>query len=177
VNSSSGIHGRFADYYIRRVRQSNNDPFTGFLIDEGVPAEFDVMNPSNTTVFSFVQRAPEGSIIAGTQTAIEQLENWLLFQENWAEHSCSITVYVKEGEWTEVGAWVYRHFDKLTGISFLPYTEHTYKQAPYEAISKEKYEELLKIIPQEINIEKLIENEDGTTGAKELACVSGVCEI
>ena len=178
VDSSSGIHGRFAPFYIRRVRQSNNDPLTQMLKDQGVPSEADVMNPLKTTVFSFPIKSPAGATLANEQNAIQQLENWLKFQENWSEHSVSVTVYVKEHEWLEVGDWVYKHFDRITGISFLPYSEHTYQQAPYEDISEQEFIRLKAAFPK-VNFELLeaYEVEDTTEGAQTLACTAGGCEI
>jgi ribonucleoside-diphosphate reductase alpha chain len=178
VDSASGIHGRFAPYYIRRIRQANHDPLTQMLKDQGVPNEPEATNPLKTTVFSFPMKSPRGATLANNQTAIKQLENWLMFKKYWAEHSVSVTVYVKEHEWLEVGSWVYKHFDYLTGISFLPYSEHTYQQAPYEAINAIKYDKLVAEMP-EVDFSKLAEYEveDNTSGASELACVAGGCEI
>jgi len=177
TESGSGIHAWFSEYFIRRVRMSHKDPLTQLLIDQGVPNEVDVMNP-RSIVFSFPQKAPEGAVIAGQQTAIEQLENWLVLSKGYTEHNPSVTIYVKDHEWPEVGAWVYNNFDYIVGVSFLPYSEHNYKQAPYEAISKEKYEELLKQLPV-VDFSKLslYEIEDETTGSQTLACVAGGCEI
>lgn len=178
VDSASGIHGRFAPYYIRRVRQANHDPLTQMLKDQGVPNEPDVKNPAKTTVFSFPIKSPEGATLANEQTAIEQLENWLVFKKHWAEHSVSVTVYVKDHEWLDVGAWVYKHFDYLTGISFLPYSDHTYQQAPYEDITEEEYNNLVAAMPK-VDFNKLskYEAEDNTEGAQTLACTAGACEI
>jgi ribonucleoside-diphosphate reductase alpha chain len=178
VDSASGIHGRFAPYYIRRVRQANHDPLTQMLKDQGVPNEADVMNPLKTTVFGFPIKSPEGATLANEQTAIEQLENWLVFKKHWAEHSVSVTVYVKDHEWLDVGAWVYKHFDYVTGISFLPYSEHTYQQAPYEDITEEQYNKLVAAMPV-VDFSKLseYEQEDNTEGAQTLACAAGGCEI
>jgi ribonucleoside-diphosphate reductase alpha chain len=178
VNSSSGIHGRIADYYIRTVRQSNNDPMTTFMKAMGVPNEPDVRSPDKTTVFSFPIKSPEGSVLASDQTAIEQLEIWKHFQKYWSEHSVSVTVYVKEHEWMEVGAWVYKNFDYITGVSFLPYSEHTYEQAPYQPCSKEEYEAAVAVMPTvDFTRLKEFENEDNTEGSQTLACVAGGCEI
>jgi ribonucleoside-triphosphate reductase len=179
TDSASGIHGRFSPYYIRTIRQSNHDPFTDFLKSQGVYNEPDAFNPSNTTVFSFLQKSPSQAKIASTQTAIEQLDNWLVYQENWAEHSVSCTVYVKPTEWVEVAAWVYKHFDKITGLSFLPYSEHSYKQAPYQDITEKEFKETYKHYDVEINFDdlKFFESDDFTEGAKTLACTAGVCEI
>ena len=147
--------------------------------DMGIPHEADAMNLEKTTVFSFPQRSPRGATIAGEQTAIEQLENWKLFQKHWSEHSVSVTVYVKEDEWLEVGAWVYRNFDYVTGVSFLPYSEHTYMQAPYEDISEQEYIKAVRHFPEAIDFTKLslYENEDHTEGSQTLACGAGGCEI
>jgi len=178
VDSASGIHGRFAPYYIRSVRQANNDPLTQMLKDQGIPNEPDAMNPAKTTVFYFPIKSPEGATLANEQTAIEQLENWKVFKEHWAEHSVSVTVYVKEHEWMEVGSWVYKNFDHITGISFLPYSEHTYAQAPYADCTKEEYEAALAAMP-EVDFTKLsdYEFEDNTEGSQTLACTAGGCEI
>jgi ribonucleoside-triphosphate reductase len=178
VDSSSGIHGRFSPYYIRTVRQANNDPLTTFMKDAGVPSEPDAMNPSKTTVFSFPIKSPEGATLASEQTAIEQLENWLLYKKHWAEHSVSVTVYVKEDEWLEVGDWCYKNFDFITGVSFLPYSEHTYLQAPYQPCTKEVFEAAVLAMP-DVDFELLsnYEKEDNTEGAQTLACTGGACEI
>ncbi len=178
VDSSSGIHGRFSPYYIRTVRQANNDPLTSFLKDSGVPNEPDLMNPEKTTIFSFPIKSPEGATLANEQTAIEQLENWLLFQKHWSEHSVSVTVYVKEHEWMEVGNWCYQNFDYITGVSFLPYAEHTYAQAPYQPCSKVEFLAAIAAMPK-VDFSKLTdyESEDNTEGAQTLACTGGACEI
>lgn len=178
VDAASGIHGRFSNYYIRTIRQSNNDPLTEFLKDQGVPSEPCAMSPNQTTVFSFPMHSPQGSTIAGQTPAIEQLETWKKFKTNWAEHSVSVTVYVKEHEWLEVGDWVYKNFEHITGVSFLPYSDHTYAQAPYQEIEADVYSILDGDFPH-IDFSKLsdYEKEDNTEGAKELACVGGACEI
>jgi len=178
VDSSSGIHGRFSPYYIRTVRQANNDPLTSFLKDSGVPSEPDLMNPEKTTIFSFPIKSPEGATLANEQTAIEQLENWLLFQKHWSEHSVSVTVYVKEHEWMEVGNWCYQNFDYITGVSFLPYAEHTYAQAPYQPCTKVEFLAAIAAMPK-VDFFKLTdyESEDNTEGAQTLACTGGACEI
>ena len=178
VNSASGIHGRFAPYYIRTVRQSTVDPLTQMLKDQGVPNEPDNMNPNKTTIFSFPVKSPKGAILANEQSAIEQLENWKAYQKSWSEHSVSVTVYVKEDEWLTVGAWVYDNFDYITGVSFLPYSEHTYAQAPYQPCSKEDYEAAVAAMPM-VDFSKLslYENEDNTEGSQTLACVGGGCDI
>jgi ribonucleoside-diphosphate reductase alpha chain len=178
VDSSSGIHGRFSPYYIRTVRQANNDPLTSFLKDSGVPSEPDLMNTEKTTIFSFPIKSPEGATLANEQTAIEQLENWLLFQKHWSEHSVSVTVYVKEHEWMEVGNWCYQNFDYITGVSFLPYAEHTYAQAPYQPCTKVEFLAAIAAMPK-VDFSKLTdyESEDNTEGAQTLACTGGACEI
>ena len=179
VDASSGIHGRYAPYYVRTIRQSNNDPLTEFLKVQGVYSEPCAMNPGNTTVFSFPVKSPDGAIIAGEMDALEQLELWKKFKAHYAEHSVSVTVYVKEHEWLAVGDWVYQNFDHVTGVSFLPYSEHTYQQAPYQPISKEEYEEWLEKTPKELNWDMLsmIEQSDNTEGASTMACQGGACEI
>ena len=178
VNSSSGIHGRFAPYYIRAVRQSSIDPLTIMMKDQGVPHEADVTAPEKTTVFYFPVKSPPKSVMAGEQAAIEQLENWLIYQKHWSEHSVSVTIYVKEHEWLEVGNWVYQHFDFITGVSFLPYSEHTYQQAPYTPVSEEEYNEALVKMPT-IDFSKLkdFEKEDNTEGSQTFACQGGACDI
>jgi ribonucleoside-triphosphate reductase len=178
VDSSSGIHGRFSPYYIRTVRQANNDPLTTFMKEAGVPNEPDQMNPNKTTIFSFPIKSPEGATLANEQTAIEQLENWLVFQKHWSEHSVSVTVYVKEHEWMEVGNWCYQNFDYITGVSFLPYSEHTYAQAPYQPCTKEEFDAAVVAMPN-VDFSELsnYEKEDNTEGAQTLACTGGACEI
>jgi len=179
VGVSSGMHPWHSNYYIRTVRGDKKDPITQFLIDSGIPAEDDVMKPDATTVFSFPVKAPKNAITRDKLTALQQLEIWLVYQRHWCEHKPSITVSVKEDEWMEVGAWVYKHFDEVSGISFLPYSEHTYVQAPYQEIAKEQYVELSEKMPKTINWAALsiYETEDSTTGSQALACVSGECEI
>ena len=179
VDSASGIHARHNDFYVRTVRGDNKDPLTQFMKDAGIPAEPDVMKPDSTTVFSFPMKSPVGAITRTQMTAIEQLDYWLIFQRHWCEHKPSVTISVKEHEWMEVGAWVYKNFDEVSGISFLPFSEHTYKQAPYQDITEEEYNVLTKAMPPAINWSGLqdFEKEDTTSGSKELACTAGVCEI
>jgi ribonucleoside-diphosphate reductase alpha chain len=179
VDSASGIHARHSDYYVRTVRGDNKDPLTQFMKDAGIPAEPDVMKPDSTTVFSFPMKSPSGAITRTEMTAIEQLDYWLLFQRHWCEHKPSVTISVKEHEWMRVGAWVYDNFDEVSGISFLPFSEHTYKQAPYQDIEEEEYDILTKAMPTAIDWSRLqeFEKEDTTTGSKELACAAGVCEM
>ena len=181
VDSASGIHARHNDYYIRTVRGDNKDPLTQFMINQGVPNEPDVMKPDSTTVFSFPMKSPTGAITRNEMTAIEQLDLWLLYQEHWCEHKPSVTISVKENEWMEVGSWVYQNFDKVSGISFLPFSEHTYRQAPYQDIEPDEYNELKMVYDTVANIDwsKLqeFEKEDTTSGGRELACTAGVCEV
>ena len=179
VDSASGIHARHNPYYIRTVRGDNKDPITQFLMAEGIPAEPDVMKPDSTTVFSFPMKSPHTAVTRFDMTAIEQLELWLQYQRHWCEHKPSVTISVKEHEWMEVGSWVYEHFDEVSGISFLPFSEHTYKQAPYQDCSVEEYGEMLKQMPKTIDWSKLqeFEKEDTTSGGRELACTAGVCEV
>ena len=149
------------------------------MTDAGFPVEDDVMNPSHTAVFSFPMRVNEDAVFRTAMAAIEQLELWKTYQENWCEHKPSVTISVKENEWLEVGAWVYENFNYMSGVSFLPFSEHTYKQAPYQDIKKEEYDVLLNKMPKEVDWTKLAEYEktDMTIGAQELACVAGGCEI
>jgi ribonucleoside-triphosphate reductase len=179
TDAASGIHARHNPYYIRTVRGDNKDPLTQFLIAEGIPAEPDVMKPDSTTVFSFPMKSPKGAVTRTQMTAIEQLELWLTYQRHWCEHKPSVTISVKENEWMDVGAWVYEHFDEVSGISFLPFSEHTYQQAPYQDIDAEQYAEFKKKMPKKVNWSKLsdFEKEDTTSGGRELACTAGVCEI
>ena len=178
VDSASGIHTRFSEYYIRTVRADNKDPLTEFMKSAGIPNEPDVMKPDSTTVFSFPMKAPEG---AETElSSINQLNTWAIFQKYWCEHKPSVTISVKEEDWLKVGAWVYENFEDISGISFLPHSDHTYAQAPYQAIDKEKYDDLIKQMPKDIDWNRLVEFEKGvdtTAGSKELACTAGVCEV
>ena len=177
VDSASGIHARHSKYYIRTVRGDNKDPLTQLMIDEGVPNEPDAMNPDSVTVFSFPTKSPEKAVTRNDTTALDQLELWLKYQRHWCEHKPSITITVRDHEWMEVGAWVYSHFDEVSGISFLPHSEHTYVQAPYQEIEEEDYEsikDMPKIVWENLsNYEK----EDQTKSTKELACSSDACEI
>ncbi len=152
------------------------DPIYSFLKEKGVPVEDEVFRPESTAVFSFPIKAPENAICRKDKTAIEQLELWLIYQRHWCENKPSITVSVKEDEWLEVGAWVYKHFDEMSGVSFLPFSDHTYEQAPYTDCTEEEYIAALNTIP-EINWDDFIEEEDFTEGAQQLACVAGYCEI
>ena len=179
VDAASGIHARHNPYYIRTVRGDKKDPLTKMMVDQGFPVEDDVMNPSHTSVFSFPMKVDSSAVFRTDMTAIEQLELWLTYQKHWCEHKPSVTISVKESEWMEVGAWTYKHFDYMSGVSFLPFSEHTYKQAPYQDIQKEEYEILLDKMPKNVEWSKLAEYEktDMTIGAQELACAAGFCEI
>jgi len=179
VDSASGIHARHSNYYIRRVRGDIKDPLTQFMVSQGIPAEPDVFKPDQTMVFSFPQKAPEGATVTSDVSAIEQLKMWLAYQRAWCEHKPSVTINVKGDEWFEVGAFVYEHFDEMSGVSFLPYSEHTYQQAPYEEVGKSDYNTLLSVMPDSIDWAKLkeYEAEDTTIGSQTLACTGGSCEI
>ena len=179
VDSASGIHARHSPYYIRTVRADKKDPLAIMMKDMGFPVEDDVTKPDHTYVFSFPQKSPENAIYRNDMGAIEQLELWLTYQRHWCEHKPSVTISVKEHEWPEVGAWVYNHFDEMSGVSFLPFSDHVYKQAPYQDCTKEEYEALLTKMPKNVNWSDLAkyEKRDSTTGSQELACVAGGCEI
>jgi ribonucleoside-diphosphate reductase alpha chain len=177
VLSPSGIHPGHDRYYIRRVRSDNKDPLTNHLIAAGVPHEPDVTKPHSTTVFSFPMKLPETSITRENVTAIDHLELWLKYQRHWCEHKPSVTINVTEAEWPRVGAWVYDHFDEMSGVSFLPYDGGTYRQAPYETITKEEYENTIINIPTTVDWDNLIEMVDNVEGVQTLACTAGNCEI
>ena len=176
TDTASGIHPRHAPFYIRRVRGDNKDPLTQFLISQGIPAEPCVMKPNTTTVFSFPQRAPEGLVTRDDVNAIKHLELWLTYQRHWCEHKPSVTISVTENEWPSVGAFVWEHFDEMSGVSFLPHDGGTYRQAPYEECTKEDYDRLLAQMPT-INWAAFTENTDNVEGAQTLACTAGGCEI
>jgi ribonucleoside-diphosphate reductase alpha chain len=179
VDSSSGIHARHSAYYIRTVRGDNKDPLTQFMMDQGIPNEPDVMKPDQTTVFSFPMKAPEGATVTADMSAIEQLEMWLAYQRSWCEHKPSVTINVKNDEWFEVGAFVYKHFDEMSGVSFLPFNEHTYQQAPYQECDESAYHKMLGVMPTNIDWSLLseYESEDNTSGSQTLACSGDACEI
>ena len=179
VDSASGIHARHSPFYIRTVRGDNKDPLTQFMIDQGIPNEPDAFKPDQTTVFSFPQKAPVGATCTADMTAIEQLEMWLMYQRNWCEHKPSVTINVKSEEWLEVGAFVYKHFDEMSGVSFLPFNEHTYQQAPYQDCDEATYQDMLDKMPKRIDWSKLseYESEDNTSGSQTLACSGDSCEI
>jgi ribonucleoside-triphosphate reductase len=175
VDSASGIHPRYSPYYIRTVRADKKDPLARVMKEAGFPCEDDVTKPDSTWVFSFPVQAPSGSVFRDDRTALEQLNLWLTYQRYWCEHKPSITVYVKEHEWPEVGAWVWQHFDEVSGVSFLPHTEHTYRQAPYQEISKEEYDIMVSKMPEfDFNF---TEEYDSTVSSQTLACSGGACEL
>ena len=179
VDSASGIHPRYSSYYLRTVRADKKDPLCDMMLEKGFYGEDDAMKPNDTKVFYFPMMSPKSSIMRDGKNAIEQLEIWKTYQLYWCEHKPSITVYVKEEEWLEVGAWVYKNFDVMSGVSFLPHSEHSYKQAPYQEVNESTYKEWLAKTPRNINWMDLTnyEKEDNTTSSKELACTAGACEI
>ena len=179
VDAASGIHTRHNPYYIRTVRGDKKDPLTQFMIDQGIPCEDEINAPDTTVVFSFPKKAPENAVCRKDLSAIDQLKLWLLYQRHWCEHKPSVTISVKDHEWMEVGAWVYKYFDEISGISFLPFSDHTYDQAPYQDCSKEEYEALLATMPAKIDWSKLsdYEKEDNTKGSQTLACSGNACEV
>lgn len=180
VDAASGIHARHNDYYIRTVRGDNKDPLTQFLKEQGVHSEPDVMKPDSTTVFSFAMKAPDNAVTRNDMTAIQQLELWKTYALHWCEHKPSVTITVKEDEWMDVGAWVYENFDVASGVSFLPHSDHTYQQAPYQDIDADEYLEWQERYGKlAIDWQALseYEREDNTSGSRELACTAGVCEV
>ena len=179
VDSASGIHARHNPYYIRTVRGDNKDPITKFMKDAGFPNEPDVTKPNHTTVFSFPMKSPSGAICRTDMTALEQLELWKVYAQNWCEHKPSVTISVKEDEWVSTASWVYENFDEISGISFLPFSDHTYKQAPYQDCTEKEYEETLNQMPKNVDWSKLSEYEqkDFTVASQELACSAGQCEV
>ena len=179
VDSASGIHARHSPYYVRTVRGDNKDPLTKFMIDKGVPNEPCVMKGDTTTVFSFPIKSPVGAVTRNDMTAVEQLEMWLIYQRSWCEHKPSVTISVRDHEWMEVGAFVYKHFDEMSGVSFLPHSDHTYQQAPYQECEATDYHELLELMPKAIDWSELseYENEDNTAGSQTMACSGDTCEL
>ena len=179
VDASSGIHTRHSPYYIRTVRCDKKDPISQFMKDQGVPCEDDVTKPDNTYVFSFPIKSPSHSVFRNDKTAIEQLETWKIYHTSWCEHNPSVTITVREHEWIEVGAWVYSNFNEIGGVSFLPHSDHTYRQAPYQECGKEEYEKMSKLMLKNIDWDKLseYEKEDNTIGSQELACSGNSCEL
>ena len=197
-NSSSGLHPRHSPYYIRTVRGDNKDPLTQFLIDQGIPNEPSAMQPDSTTVFSFPTKSPTAAVCTSDVPAIEQLKTWLMYQRHFCEHKPSVTINVKSVEWMAVGAFVFEHFDEMSGVSFLPFDEHTYQQAPYQTCDKTEikyvvdadgqvtdkilthsYESMMELMPESIDWTKLsaYEKEDNTSGSQTLACSGDVCEM
>ena len=178
-DSASGIHARHSQYYIRTVRGDNKDPLTKFMIDQGVPSEPCVMKPDTTTVFSFPMKSPERSRMRDSMSALEQLRVWLIYQEHWCEHKPSITVTVKEDEWFDVGAFVFKNFDKMSGVSFLPHSDHVYQQAPYQECTEEEYNDMISKTTKRIDWGKLkdFEKGDTTSGSQTMACSGDSCEI
>jgi len=177
VDSASGIHTRHSPYYIRTIRMDKKDSIYNFLKDKGVQVEDEQFRPDSTAVFSFPIKAPSGAITRDDKTAIEQLENWLVYQRHWCNHKPSVTISVKDDEWMDVGAWVWKYFDEISGISFLPHSDHTYVQAPYQECTKEEYQALLKKTPKEVDWLSFKEEEDNTEGSQTLACTGNACEI
>ncbi len=179
VDSASGIHARHSPYYIRTVRGDSKDPLTQFMIDQGIPNEPCVMKPDSTVVFSFPVKSPEQAVTRNDMTAVEQLELWLTYQRHWCEHKPSVTISVRDSEWMSVGAFVYEHFDEMSGVSFLPHSDHTYQQAPYQDCTKEEYQEMLALMPDSIDWEELndYESEDNTVSMQTMACSGDSCEI
>jgi ribonucleoside-triphosphate reductase len=178
TDTASGIHPRHSEYYIRTVRADRKDPLCQMMIDMGFPAEPCVMKPDHTMVFSFPMKA-EGSVTRNDLTALEHLDLWLTYQRHWCEHKPSITITVREHEWMDVGAWVYKHFDEVSGISFLPHSDHSYRQAPYQDCTKEEYEKALVAMPTDIDWSQLknYEKEDKTVGTQSFACSGDKCEL
>jgi ribonucleoside-diphosphate reductase alpha chain len=179
VDAASGIHARHNPYYIRTVRADVKDPLCIFMKEKGFPCEPDVMKPEHTMVFSFPMKTPKNAVFRTDMTALEQLNLWLTYQRSWCEHKPSVTISVKENEWMEVGAWVWEHFDEVSGVSFLPFSDHTYKQAPYQDCTEEEYKELLKALPKDIDWAELgdYEKEDNTAGTQTFACSGNSCEV
>lgn len=178
VDSASGIHPRFAPHYVRTVRADKKDPLARLMRAQGFPVEDCCVKPDHTDVFSFPVTAPSGSVMRDDRTALEQLEHYLMFQTHWTEHNVSVTIYVRDHEWLAVGDWVYRHFDRIAGVSFLPHSDHVYKQAPYTECSAEDCEALAASMPAfDWSALSAFESEDLTTGTKELSCTAGACEL
>jgi ribonucleoside-triphosphate reductase (thioredoxin) len=179
VDSASGIHARHSEYYIRTVRASKTDPLATMMVENGIPHENCVMNPETTWIFSFPIKSPEKAVLRTDRTAVQQMELWKVYQDHWCEHKPSITVSVKEQEWIEVSSWVWKHFDEISGIAFIPFADHSYQQAPYQDCSKKEYDELLTKMPDSFDWMKLkdYEEEDNTVGSNTLSCTAGACEV
>jgi ribonucleoside-diphosphate reductase alpha chain len=176
-DTASGLHARHAEYYYRRVRADNKDPLTQFMISQGIPNEPDVTKPGSTTIFTFPKKAPAGALLRKDLDAITHLKLWLVYQRHYCEHKPSVTISVSEKEWPTVGAFVWEHFDEMSGVSFLPYDGGSYKQAPYEDCTKAEYEALVAKIPKSIAWDTIVEIDDNVEGAQMLACTAGGCEI
>ena len=179
VDSASGIHARHNPFYIRTVRADNKDPLCKLMQEMGFPNEPDVTKPDHTTVFSFPMKSPNGAVCRTDMTAMEQLDLWKTYAESWCEHKPSVTISVKEDEWVDVAAWVYENFDSISGISFLPFSEHVYRQAPYQDCTEAEYKEALKTMPENVDWAELskYESQDYTVASQELACTAGGCEV
>lgn len=177
TDSASGLHTRHSKYYYRRVRGDVKDPLTQFMIQQGVPNEPCVMKPDTTVVFTFPKKAPEGALTREDLTAIQHLKLWLAYQRYYCEHKPSVTISVSEKEWPVVGAFVWEHFDEMSGVSFLPYDGGSYRQAPYEECTKEEYELLLKQVPPNLDWDTIVEETDNVEGTQTLACSANGCEI
>ena len=179
VDSASGIHARHNPFYIRTVRADNKDPLCKLMQEMGFPNEADVTKPEHTTVFSFPMKTPKGAVCRMDMTALEQLNLWKTYATSWCEHKPSVTISVKEDEWVDVAAWVYENFDSISGISFLPFSEHVYRQAPYQDCTEEEYKEALKAMPKNVDWAELskYESQDYTIASQELACTAGGCEV
>ena len=177
VDSASGIHSRHSPYYIRTIRMDKKDSIYQFLKDKGVQVEDEAFRPDSTAVFSFPIKSPANAITRDDRTALEELENWLIYQRHFCDHKPSVTINVREHEWMEVGAWVYKYFDEISGISFLPHSDHSYQQAPYQECTKEEYQNLLVATPSSIDWSSFREEEDNTEGSQTLACTGNACEI
>ncbi len=179
VDSASGIHTRHSPYYIRTVRADKKDPLTQFLVEQKVPHEDCVMQPKDIIVFSFPIKSPEGAVTRNDLTATQHLDLWRVYQSSWCEHKPSITISVKEAEWMQVGSYVWDNFDEMCGVSFLPFTDHVYRQAPYQDLEQSEYDTAMAKMPESIDWSKLseFESEDRTTSSQEFACTAEACEI
>jgi len=179
VDSASGIHTRHSEYYIRTIRADKKDPLAQLMVDQGVYHEDDITKPEHTLVFYFPIQSPKDSLVRKDLTALQHLEIWKVYQDHWCEHKPSATISVREPEWLKVGAWVWDNFDTISGVSFLPYADHSYQQAPYQEITKKEYKEWLKKTTNKVDWSLLMdyEKEDMTENTKELACTAGACEI
>jgi ribonucleoside-diphosphate reductase alpha chain len=179
VDCSSGIHARYSEYYIRTVRADMTDPLAKMMMDMGFPWEKDLTKPDHVVVFSFPVKSPDGAITTDKMVALDQLELWKIYQHHWCEHKPSCTIHIKENEWMEVGAWVYRNFDEVSGIAFLPHSSHVYKQSPYQSCTKEEYEKALAAMPKSVDWSKLkeYENDDSSVNHKEITCTGASCEL